>query len=115
MAKRGRPGKRAEAAIEEFAEDLGRILGTARNRADKWLEQRQTIAKNLEQIRDTAATLLNQLGHQAQAITRGRTRKAASAPAPVAPRKRRKLSAKARRAISEAQKARWARHRKENQ
>lgn len=112
MAKRGQQSAgKTEAAIEGFAEDLGRILGTARGRADKWLQQRQTIAKNLEQIRDTATTLLTELGHQAQALT-GRGKKKVHAPAPVSRRKRRKLSAKARRAISEAQKARWAKLRK---
>jgi hypothetical protein len=103
-----------ESAIEGFAEDLGRLLGSARGRADQWLKQRQTIAKNLEQIRDTASTLLTQLGNRAEGL-RGRKKKDQPefAPAPISRKKRRKLSAKARRAISEAQKARWARQRRE--
>ena len=113
MAKRGRKPKQADSTIEGFAEDLGRLLGTARGRADRWLEQRHSIAKNLEQIRDTASGLLNQLGHQAKSIAGGRRNKLVYAPAPVSRKKRRKLSAKARRAISEAQKARWARQRRE--
>lgn len=113
-SRRGRSGKHVESAIEGFAEDLGTLLGTARNRADKWLEQRQAIAKNLEQIRDTASTLLSQLGSQAQAITSGRRKPTgAAAQAPAGRPKRRKLSAKARKAISDAQKARWARHKKD--
>jgi hypothetical protein len=104
---------RSEHALEGFAEDLGRLLGAARGRADRWLEQRQTIAKNLEQIRDTASSLLTQLGQQAKAVAgRGRT-KPVYAPAPVSRRKRRKMSAKARKAISDAQKARWARQKRD--
>ena len=40
--------------IEDFAEDLGRLLGTAQAKAQGWLGQRQNVAKQLEQIRDTA-------------------------------------------------------------
>jgi hypothetical protein len=105
--------KSADTRIEAFAEDLGRMLGTARAKADTWLGQRQEIAKHLAEIRDTASSLLTQLGEQARAAAR-RGRGAVSgaqvryAPAPVSRRRRRKLSAKARAAISAAQKARWA-------
>ena len=71
MAKRGRrpasesgatnPTIGATSRMEEFAEDLGRLLGTARAKAEGWLGQRQNVAKQLEQIRDTATGLLNQL------------------------------------------------------
>jgi hypothetical protein len=114
--------------IEEFAEDLGRMLGTARSKAEGWLGQRQAIVKQLTQLRDEATTLLNQLGEQAATAGR-RGRRAASAVVasiqkrgPARPagsknkkgiiivggKKRRKMSAKARAAISRAQKARWA-------
>jgi hypothetical protein len=110
MAKRGRrPG--SDSAIEGFAEDLGRLLGTARAKAESWLGQRQNVAKQLEQIRDTAAGLLNQLTGVPERRRRGR----AKTPQPVVPMgtlpekgPRRKLSAKARAAISRAQKKRWA-------
>lgn len=63
----------SEQKIEAFAEDLGRILGTARAKADSWLGQRQAIVKQLTQLRDEASSLLNQLGHQAVAAgQRGR-------------------------------------------
>jgi hypothetical protein len=102
-------------AIEGFAEDLGRLLGTAQAKAQGWLGQRQHVAKQLEEIRDTAASLLTQLG---EATFRRRGRR----PGPQGPRKKaqgpratasganppRKLSAKARAAISRAQKKRWA-------
>jgi hypothetical protein len=102
--------------MEGFAEDLGRLLGTARAKAESWLGQRQNVAKQLEQIRDTATGLLNQLTGVPERRRRGR----AKTPQPVVPmgtlpekRAKRKLSARARAAISRAQKARWAKLRKE--
>ena len=111
---------RRTGAVEGFAEDLGRLLGTAQARAQGWLGQRQNVARQLEQIRDTAASLLTQLG---DATIRRRGRR----PGPQGPRKkaqgpratasganpRRKLSAKAREAISSAQKKRWAKLRRD--
>ena len=115
MAKRLRR-QAPESAIEGFAEDLGRLLGSARAKAESWLGQRQNVAKQLEQIRDTAAGLLNQLSSVPERRRRGR----AKTPQPVVPmgtlpekRTKRKLSAKARAAISLAQKKRWAKLRKE--
>ena len=73
MAKSVESGGRVEGAIGGFAEDLGRILGQARNRADSWLGQREAIVKQLTQLRDEASSLLNQLGHHAAAAgQRGR-------------------------------------------
>jgi hypothetical protein len=107
-----------EQKIEDFAEDLGRMLGTARAKAEGWLGQRQAIAKHLAEIRETASKLLTDLGHEAQrAVRRGRP--AGSGRGPGRPksgpgrragsgRKRRTMSAEARKAISEAQKKRWA-------
>jgi hypothetical protein len=107
--------------IEGFAEDLGRLLGSAAAKADRWLGQRQTIIKHLTDVRDTASQLLANLGHQAQAAVTGKrrgrpagsknlsvVRKLRGSWVAPAPRKRRKMSAKARKAISDAQKARWA-------
>ncbi len=103
-------------AIENFAEDLGRLLGTAQAKAEGWLGQRKQIADTLVGIRDTASKLLTDLGHEAgRVIRRGRPRttEGPAAPMPMSKRKRRKLSAKARAAISAAQKRRWAKHRAE--
>jgi hypothetical protein len=119
----------AEESIGGFAEDLGRILGQARNKADSWLGQRQAIVKQLTQLRDEASSLLNQLGEQAVAAGQ-RGRRVADAfvvgyqkRGPGRPkgsknrkgiiivggkRRRRKMSAAARAKISAAQKARWA-------
>jgi len=101
--------------MEEFAGDLGKLLGNARAKAEGWLGQRQNVAKQLEQIRDTAAGLLNQLTGVPERRRQGR----AKTPQPVVPmgtlpgkRPKRTLSAKARKAISLAQKRRWAKNKK---
>jgi hypothetical protein len=128
-AKRVEGGGSVEGAIGGFAEDLGRLLGQARNKAEGWLGQRQAIVKQLTQLRDEASSLLNQLGHQAAAAGQRGRRAANAVVAAVQKRgpgrpvgsknkkgiiivggrgKRRKMSAKARAAISRAQKARWA-------
>src|SRR3954452_4541593 len=104
-----------EAAIGNFAEDLGKMLGHARSKAEGWLGQREAIVKNLTQLRDEATKLLSQLGHDAQTIVRrGRKpgRPAGSKNVSVVAggeigngKKKRTMSAKARKAISDAQKA----------
>ncbi|MQA29012.1 MAG: hypothetical protein GEU82_04120 [Luteitalea sp.] len=117
----------AEHRIEEFAEDLGRLLGTARAKAEGWIGQRQTVAKHLEEIRDTAAELLKKIGGGGWVSSRGATdgdgvrrpgrpRKAAVTEVPAVatpePKKKRTMSAAARQAISNAQKARWAKQKR---
>ena len=105
-----------ESKFEDFAEELGKLLGNAQAKAEGWLGQRTQIAKSLEGIRDTASKLLSDLGHQAQRIARkGRlavgktvTKRRPARPAGPMARKRRKMSAAARAKISAAQKARWA-------
>ena len=140
--------KTTSTQLENFAEDLGRLLGTAAAKAESWLGQRQQIVQQLTDVRDTAAKLLADLGHHAEAITSSvtgaprvqprratrrkgiiivggrssikttpsislpsiggirRTRATAGAVKPA--RRRGTLSTKGRKAISEAQKARWA-------
>jgi hypothetical protein len=106
-----------EGKIEEFAKDLGALLGTAQAKAQGWLGQRRQIAKTLEGVRDTASSLLADLGHEAQRAVRGRRGRppgsGTSRRGPGRPRgsghKRRTMSASARAKISAAQKARWAR------
>lgn len=105
--------------LEDFAEDLGRLLGTTKAKAEGWLGQRQNVAKQLEQIRDTASDLLNQLsgGRIGSRKRAGRPTKKAMGPRATASGAfpRRKLSAKARAAISRAQKKRRAKLREETQ
>ncbi len=115
--------RRMEARVEGFAEDLGRLLGTARARAEGWIGQRQNIAKQLSDIRDTASELLSKLtgggARTAAGAAARRGRRAKSRRATVGgagggqPRKRRKMSAAARAAISRAQKARWRKQKAE--
>lgn len=52
----------AEARLENFADDLGTLLGHAQNKAESWLGQRKAIAEQLMGVRDTAVRLLAQLG-----------------------------------------------------
>jgi len=115
MAKRTEQDQKVlSPKVEAFAEDLGRLLGTAQAKAQHWLGQRQDIVKHLTAVRDTASKLLADLGHEARRVGRqGRPSKrggqgTAFAPAPQSKRKRRKMSAAARKLISEAQKKRWA-------
>jgi hypothetical protein len=116
MANRSEPTT-TEAQVEAFAEDLGRLLGTARAKADSWLNQRQEIVKHLTGIRDTASNLLTQLGHASQrAVKHGRAAfKAAAADGSDksiiivgGKKKRRRMSKAARAKIAAAQRARWA-------
>jgi hypothetical protein len=103
--------------VEEFAEDLGRVLGEARNKADGWLSQRESIVRHLEGVRDTATHLLQQLGVGA-APAASTAPGAPTAPVKRGPRrpstveaaspKRRTMSAEARAKIAAAQRARWA-------
>ena len=113
----------AEHKIEEFAEDLGRVLGAAQLKATAWLEQRRVLVERLVQVRDTATDYINQLAGTAAAVASsrrpGRPRKqsAGAQATPVEPRKgrrrkRRTMSAEARAKISAAQRARWAKQRK---
>jgi len=107
----------ADSRVEAFAEDLGRLLGSAQSKAEGWLGQRREIAKHLSEIRDTASRLLTDLGHQAERVVRrgrpgGSKNRAAAAvqpvPQPISRRKRRKISAEGRARIAEAQRKRWA-------
>jgi hypothetical protein len=98
----------AEEAIGNFAEDLGKMLGQARSKAEGWLGQRKAIVKNLTDLRDEATKLLTQLGHDAVTVTRRGRPAGSKNVAKAGQRKKRKMSAKARKAISQAQKVRWA-------
>jgi hypothetical protein len=126
MAKTTGAVAATEHKIEEFAEDLGKMLGQARSKAEGWLGQRQQIVKNLTQLRDEATKLLADLGHEAagagrrgrKAMTRaiGRVKRGPGRPAgsksaavgTTGAKKKRTMSAEARAAISAAQKKRWA-------
>ena len=131
MAKRARSGKvseppagvaqMAEEKLEDFAEDLGRLLGTARVKAEGWLDQRKAIAEHLTGLRDTANQLLAQLGIGSGTSTSGRRpgrpRKpvaddGTSSVAVSRKPKKRVMSAEARAKIAAAQRARWAKQKR---
>jgi hypothetical protein len=115
---------RKESKVEDFAEELGNLLGTARAKAEGWLGQRKSIAAQLATIRDTASELLRNLTEGSASSVEGilatlpggrrrqRRSKIKRAPAaqPASPGtgKRRRISAAGRARISAAQKARWA-------
>jgi hypothetical protein len=120
MAKRAADST-TEERLGDFAEDLGRFLGSTQAKASAWLDQRQKLLDSLMKVRDTAAHYIEQLGGSAAAPRRGRRPKAAAPTAPAAPssrrpgrprKQKRTLSPEARAKISAAQRARWARQRK---
>ena len=109
--------------LGDFAEDLGRLLGTAQNKASAWLDQRKAIAEQLTQIRDTANRYLHQLtgggANLAVAVRRGRRgRPPGSSTAKRGPGRptgsgkvKRTMSKEGRERIAEAQRKRWAKQR----
>ncbi len=99
----------AEARLENFADDLGTLLGHAQNKADSWLGQRKAIAEQLAGVRDTAVRLLSQLG-VADAPKPARAAKKAAKSTGV--KKKRTMSVEARAKIAAAQRARWAKQKK---
>jgi hypothetical protein len=136
------PGPIEQKALD-FAEDLGRLLGTAQAKAQNWLGQRQAIADQLTAIRDTAQKYLTDLtGSSANVVavlkaarkrgrppgsgkkTRGpgRPRKTAAAVKtsgkkrgrpPGSGKKKRGMSDEGKARVAAAQKARWAKIRAE--
>lgn len=116
MAKKSEAGggqvrTQTESKVEAFAEDLGRLLGSARSRAEGWLGQRKAISQSLEQIRDTATSLLGQLTGRGSGESRSkrRGRPVGSRNAPKVRRRKRRVSAESRAKMAAAQRARWAR------
>ena len=114
----GGPERSAEATALEFAEDLGRLLGTAERKANDWLQQRSEVTKQLTVLRDRATALLQRLGSEApfaagrRGRTSGRPPKAAGAAGAGGARKRKGMSAAARKAVSERMRRYWAQRRK---
>ncbi len=124
MAKKNEPviSEVTEQKIEAFADDLGKLLGLAQNKAESWLAQRKAIVDHLEGVRATATHLLNQLGHvsgnAARTATRAYRRTASTQPEEVVEKAKnagRRMSEEARAAIAAAQKKRWAKWRKAQQ
>lgn len=129
MAKKGvtrRSTPQPDAAsktVVDFAEDLGRLLGTAQAKASNWLNQRKNVIDELTQLRDTANQLLRDLTGELRASSGGgvkRGRRAAAHGGAVPPASaagartsgRRKMSAAARKAVSRRMRKYWAERRK---
>jgi len=106
----------AEARLENFADDLGTLLGHAQNKAESWLGQRKAIAAQLAGVRDTAVRLLAQLGVADAPKAARAAKKAAGSGRPAAQstgvKKKRTMSVEARAKIAAAQRARWAKQKK---
>jgi hypothetical protein len=107
--------KNAEDIVVGFAEDLGRLLGTTERKAAEWLGQREKIAEQLTNIRDTASKYLQQLTAATSATRlqgRARTSQSAAATPTGRKRKRRSMTAAQRKAVGERMKKYWAARRK---
>jgi hypothetical protein len=103
MAKRS-----GETTLENFAEDLGKLLGTAETKARGWLDQRKNIAKQLTAVRDKADELLRELtggaAKMAAAVNQART----SAKKGRKRGRKNPMTAAERKAVSERMRKYWA-------
>ena len=77
-----------QSKIGDFAEDLGRLLGSAERKAAEWLDQRQTVTTQLTAIRDKATALLSQLGRASVDLPLLRQNRRQAGAAKAAPRGR---------------------------
>jgi hypothetical protein len=111
--KRGRPpGSRKRAAATATAESIGSALGAVMAKVDAWMAQRAEIARELRQAADRIMAGENPFGQRVTTPSM-LAKEVVRREGPVGlKRKRRKMSAAARKAISEAQKARWAAQKK---
>ena len=134
-------GRSVEDAALNFAEDLGRFLGTTQKKAEEWLGQRRNIVDRLTQIRDAANGYLQQLSGEDAEAKRNPGRPAGSVarargidfggavtrnrPEPLAgaedgfvvdggKRKRRGMSVAQRKAVGVRMKKYWAERRKQS-
>ena len=114
--------------VMDWAEDLGRLLGTAETKAKGWIDQRKAVSQQLEGIRDTASRLLEQISGSSVAALALIPRKgrppgranATASPTPTSPRtparamaRKGGMSPEGRARVAEAQRARWAKLREE--
>ncbi len=109
----------------DFAEDLGRLLGTAQAKASNWLNERKSVIEELTQLRDTASQLLGELtgsaaspGSSRGGARRGRPPGSQNGRATTRTARssgkggRRQMSAAARKEVSERMRRYWAERRK---
>jgi hypothetical protein len=117
--KRSSAAKRPATQLESFAEDLGRLLGTAENKARGWLDQRKAIVAQLSQLREKTDSLLRELTESganmvvAVGLARGKRRGRPSGSGKKTAKKRgRTFTAAQRKEQGERMKAYWAKRRK---
>jgi len=92
-----------------MAKHSSHILDLARKGAEhKYDELKAEIAALVKHFPDLANRASAQVSHAAAAVSKRGKAAVAAVTGATAPKKRRKMSAKARKAISMAQKARWA-------
>ncbi len=118
MAKKRRKRRTgAEVAIGDFAQEMGRILGTAENKARSWLDQRKSIATQLTQVRDKADSLLRELSGGAASLASAATGKRRGRPPgsgkkKTAKKRGRTFTAAQRKEQAERMRAYWANKKK---
>jgi ElaB/YqjD/DUF883 family membrane-anchored ribosome-binding protein len=95
--------RKPKSKLTDTAERVGKGLGRIAARLDSWKAERDLIAAEIQTFVSTGQQMLSDLGHSAQDAS-VELRSAGAGLAKV----RRKLSIKARKAISDAQKTRWA-------
>jgi hypothetical protein len=78
-----KPASGVDPKLLQLADQLGTLLGTARAKADQWLD-REALTKELGRIRDGAADLLAQVNRAAAASRKAAAPPAAAAANPVA-------------------------------
>jgi hypothetical protein len=117
--KRSSAAKRQTTQLESFAEDLGRLLGTAENKARGWLDQRKAIVTQLAQLRNKTDSLLRELTEggakmvAAVRLARGTRRGRPPGAGMKTPKKRgRRFTAAQRKEQAERMRAYWANRRK---
>ena len=117
--KRRSAAKRQPTQLESFAEDLGRLLGTAENKARGWLDQRKAIVAQLSQLREKTDSLLRELTAggakmvAAVRLARGTQRRRPPGASKKTPKKRgRRFTAAQREEQAERMRAYWANRRK---
>jgi hypothetical protein len=107
VTKRGRPGK---SNLDLAAATIGRTLGQALNRLDKWRKQRHAIAAELAKAVEGGASILRELGYETSDGFTGvrKTVHIRNRAIILRPRKTRRLSAAVRKRLSISAKKRWA-------
>jgi hypothetical protein len=113
--------KRATTAFEDIAAEAGRLFGTTEAHARRWLEQRNGLVEALQQVRERANELIDDLSGQTKRRQMKRRARAAAVKTQIPPgnpaetrqvRKKRRLSAATRAKMRAAAKRRWAARKK---